>query len=178
MKLKSIAKVLVPSALLIAFGVLLAYDFFTKQQEIDIPTSFAGLTLMKKITGGEAREYINKLHGKGVTPQGNVVGLYSGEEGNATLYVSLFGSQDEASEVDKRMRALLERGHPIFGHYRLLEIDGNEVSFCLGQDQVHYFLSAGDKVFWLEVDAPYAAMTIRDLLAFIKGSKPPRQKMS
>ncbi len=172
------------SRLVLIAGVLLTVVvlgyllLFETKDTLTLPQSLGGVGLTRSIQGDEASKYINKLHGKRVTPTGNIIGLYQSDGGNVTLYISLFDSEEHSAFENEKMRQLIEQGHPVFGHYRMIEIEGRKVSFCLGMNQVHYFFSDGVSVYWLEADVNLASDALHELLMFISGKGTRKKYMS
>lgn len=153
-------QVLVPIPIL---GGLILY-LFVVPEEGEVPFRLGGLELRRTLDKQESARIINHLHGKGVTPIENVIGLYESEAGEAVVYKSKYSTAIEAQAALKRMASLIEEGNPIFDNYRIEVIRGKQISFCVGQGQDHYFFSAGDKLYWLAVDFPISRKTAEHLV--------------
>lgn|GEM_PF-919593 len=143
-----------------------------------LPDSLAGLALVRHVEGDEASEFINRLHGKGVTPESNVVGFYQGEAGKATVYLSTYRQTEHANDAYNRMARLIEGGNPVFGHFRTVEVESRAVAFCLGLGRAHYFFASEANLYWLEVDIPIAFDTIRDLVGHVQGNGSQQERSS
>ncbi|MBM4168167.1 MAG: hypothetical protein FJ215_03290 [Ignavibacteria bacterium] len=136
-----------------------------------LPDSLSSLALVRHVTGDDAREFVDRLHGKGVSPAETEIGFYEGERGKATIYVSSYRRGKEAEEAYSRMVRLIEAGNPVFGHFQIVEIESHSVAFSLGLGRAHYFYVSEAHLFWLEADLPVASDTIRDLLRRTKGGE-------
>jgi hypothetical protein len=152
--------------LLFAFSLLFTSPLVSEADSI--PQSIGSLSLMESRSGEEARQEIDRLHGKQIDFKRGYIGTYGGEEGKAKLWVSEYGSEEEAFKAVEKMaqgvRANEEAG---FWHFREIPIGGLEVYFVVGMGQAHYFFQRGIKAIWLAVDPPLAKQAIRDLMSQI-----------
>lgn len=127
-----------------------------------------GLKLSRHISGEEARELINQLHNKSVTPSSNDVLFYEGLKGKATLYVSIYKSDADTKEAYDKMVRLIKDGNQVFGHFHEMEIETQPLSMCLGMGQAHYFFAKDNKLYWLSTNYEIAQATVFDLLNKLK----------
>jgi hypothetical protein len=134
------------------------------QPRNELPAALGELKLVERIDGEQAKHVINRLHDKGVTPEANFIGRYGNEERSATLYLSVFGSGENAVEAERIMAELIKKGNPVFGHYHEFLQSGKQLAMCLGQGQAHYFFSHKSNLYWLAVDAPIAQESLQNLL--------------
>ncbi len=132
--------------------------------EYRLPTSLGSLSLREQVSGSEALEIINKLHEKSVTPDQNVIGRYTSDRGEATLYVSVYEADTDPERDFQKMKNSIRGGGTPFAHVREVSVEGTEIAFCLGLGQVHYFFHRQTKLFWLAVDPPIADETLLHLL--------------
>jgi hypothetical protein len=146
---------------------LTSYHLLTAEPEI-LPASLGELVLTGNLTGSTAQSMINHLHGKGIAPTGNVIGFYTGSAGNATLYVSVYSSREDATQAEEKMAERIRVGNPVFGEYREEEISGQPLVECRGLSQLHYFFSFGSTLYWLAVDESLARPTVERLIAHIR----------
>lgn len=152
----------------LAAGVLvLAIVLVPRQSEARLPSSIASLKLIQSLSGREASALIDRMHAKGVSPRSNEIGVYMGEEGNATIYMSVYTSETDARSALKSMQLLISVGNPIFTNYVHEEILHQQVSSCFGQGQEHYFFALRNRLYWLAVDKQIAIKTIEGLLRTI-----------
>ena len=111
------------------------------------------------------------LHGKGVTPQSNLIGMYAGKQGSAVVYMSVYASDTEANNALREMQSRISTGNPIFDHYSETEVQGHQVSSCLGEGQVHHFFSNEKQLYWLTVDSHVAPEAVEDLVRSVANEK-------
>lgn len=133
-----------------------------------LPQSIGPLTLVKSQSGEEARQEIDRLHGKQLDFRKGYIGTYGGEDRGAKVWVSEYDSDAKASEAFGKMtRKMTLSGQKNFWHFQEIPIEGVPVYFLVGMGQAHYFFQKGIKVIWLAVDPPLAKQAIRDLLGKI-----------
>ena len=128
-----------------------------------VPKLLGTLSLAQSIAGSDARVLVNKLHGRAVTPQDNVVGTYKGDEGSATLYVSYYPSADSARNVSLAMANRIATGLAPFEHFRTFEEGRNPVFMCLGLGQAHFFFVCNQRLYWLASDIGVAEVALHQL---------------
>lgn len=148
---------------------LLALSSLSCQTSDLLPSELGGLRRMAHEDGGRASEIINAMHGKGVTPKENLIGVYRGTGATAVLYISVFQTEQQSRTEFLAMAAAIGAGNPVFTRCRSVEIEGRQMSCCSGMDQAHYFFSAGGRLFWLAVDSTVAERSARALVRFAYG---------
>ncbi len=150
--------------LLVGFLLLFLTPFPSEGDSL-LPQSVGSLTLQKLQSGEEAKQAINRMHGKELSFKRGYIGIYGGEHGKGTLWVSEYDSEEGAVEDLKKMVQMIRTGdQKTFGHFREMSIEGLPVYLVLGMGQAHYFFQKGMKVIWLAVDPSLAKETIRDLI--------------
>ena len=151
---------------LMVFGVMcvVALIVVLWRDEPRLPSSIATVELKRSLKGAEASAIIDRLHGKGVAPQSNLIGMYVGKTGGAVVYMSVYASDTEANNALRKMRSRISAGNTIFDQYSVTEVRGHQVSSCLGQGQVHYFFSHEKQLYWLAADSGIAPKSVEDLV--------------
>lgn len=130
-----------------------------------LPEAIGSLRLTHIVSGEEARQEIDRLHGKRLSFQKGYIGTYEGENREAKLWVSEYGSDREATEAIGKMARMMKLSEQKnFWHFQEIPIEGVTVFFAMGMGQAHYFFYKGIKVFWLAVDPSQARAAVRDLL--------------
>ncbi|QQS36360.1 MAG: hypothetical protein IPM56_19325 [Ignavibacteriales bacterium] len=115
----------------------------------------------KKLSGKEAKDFLNRMHAGDVTSAKNEIGFYSGSEGGATIYVSYFDDKYQAQAEEKRMTDKIAKGQTEFTNSGVFYYDGLKIFKCLGYSQSHFVFSKEEKLIWLTADTAI----IRKLLA-------------
>jgi hypothetical protein len=129
-----------------------------------LPGELGRLVLQREISGENARRIVDRMHGTAVAQRENTIGYYGGSAGGATLYVTLYETAGEASQVEQVMADRIAAGNPVFGHFRIIEVRGRKVAICYGMGQTHFFLSRGRALYWLAVENDLAHETIQALV--------------
>jgi len=139
-------------------------------EKTELPLALGTLRLEQTFTGSEASAIVNRLHGKGVTPKFNAIGMYRGASATATLYLSIYDEQRDAAGVRDDMVRGIQSGRTPFSGLERRTFEGRELSSCIGQGQAHYFFAVGSSLYWLAVDFPVAAPTLKALLTSRKAA--------
>ncbi|MGB6123645.1 MAG: hypothetical protein WBG80_17180 [Bacteroidota bacterium] len=149
--------------LLVAAAVLIPFLIYRPHGPL-LPEELKGLVLQKEISGENAKRIVDRMHGKAVAERENSIGYYGGSSGEATLYVTLYKTPGEASQVEKVMADRIAAGNPVFGHFRIIDVRERRVAICYGMGQTHFFFSRGRALYWLAVDNDLAHVTIQSLV--------------
>lgn len=131
-----------------------------------LPQSIGSLSLQQLQSGEEARQEIDRLHGKQINFRRGYIGTYG--NGRAKLWVSEYDSEGEAAAgIGKMAQRMQASKGGNFWHFREISIQGVAVYFVVGMGQAHYFFQKGRKVIWLAVDPSLAREAIRDAIGKI-----------
>ena len=136
--------------------------------DIPLPQSIGSMRLEKVQSGDEARQEIDRLHGKQISLLRGYIGTYVAENGRGQLWVSEHSSDREATEAIEKMAHGIQQGKQQFWHFRKMMIEQRPVYLAVGMGQAHYFFQTGAKVIWLSVDPSLAKEAIRDSVRKIK----------
>jgi hypothetical protein len=120
-------------------------------------------------SGEEARQEIDRLHGKQISFLRGYIGTYAAENGGGQLWVSEHSSEREATEAIEKMAHGMKQGkQQQFWHFRKIILEQRPVYFAVGMGQAHYFFQKGAKVIWLAADPTLAEEAIRDAVREMK----------
>jgi hypothetical protein len=160
---------IVLGALIVGVGV-----YFGKAKRVHVlPGKIGNMLSTSELRGEKAREVVNQMHGKDVTPEENIVHIYKSESGQAVVYLSIYGSPGEANKTYTKMVELIKKEeNGAFKHYRDLVVEGKQVSMCLGLGQAHFFFLVSDELYWLSTDMSIASETINHLLKELSDKNP------
>ena len=129
-----------------------------------LPGNLGGLKLVERMEGTRARALVDRIHSKGVATAENFVGLYRSRAGSATLYVTVYGTGEDARKDFRRMGDRIQAGNGVFTDFRRIEYGGLPMCLCSGMDQLHYFFVHDRSLYWIAVDPPLSGNAVRDLL--------------
>lgn len=122
------------------------------------------MKMVQHLSGAQAKQMINHLHGKGVAPQENHVAFFGDGRYKATLYVSRYSDESEANSMEKGMAARIAAGNPVFSEYEVVSFSSQQLSRCVGMGQIHFFFARDAELYWLSADRPCAQQALDDLL--------------
>lgn len=129
-----------------------------------LPPEIGGLELVQVISGPEAVAMTERLHGKAVAPSETHIGRYGTGSTHAMLYVSRFGSGQEAESVLADMSTSIGEGSSGFGHHKQFASGGSEIHVVLGQGQVHFFFVRAADLYWFGMAPGMARAGLAQLL--------------
>lgn len=136
--------------------------------ETPLPQYLGSMRLEKVQSGEEARQEIDRLHGKQISLLRGYIGMYVAENGRGQLWVSEHSSDGEATEAIEKMAYGVKLGKQQFWHFRQMMIEGRPVYLAVGMGQAHYFYQNGAMAIWLSVDPSLANEAVRDAVRKIK----------
>jgi hypothetical protein len=114
------------------------------------------------ITGKQAAQVVNKMHGQSVTTAANVIAEY-GWEKKDLLYVTYYADQKEAEKAFDLMikkMASAKKGLMPLGKYE------NKVYFTLGMGASHYIYLSGRYLLWFQTFQSFGDLLPQQLLEF------------
>jgi hypothetical protein len=150
---------------LLVVAVLAFFLYLRKgEQPPSHPARLGEMGLAEQFEGATAQWMIDQLHGRGVTPRENIIGLYEGGGVRAALYVSGYADAAEADVVNRSMARRIGERNAVFVGLAELHTGGRMVSACTGMGQTHYFFASGSRLYWLAVDPPAAQRALECLL--------------
>lgn len=116
-------------------------------------STIQNLKLVKLITGDDAIEDVNRLHGTQINVVSAYIAYYEGEKDKATIWVSEASSQKHAqSQLDVMIQKMKNNPRSPFNHYRNLERKGFSIIAFDGIGQVHYVFRDNKWVFWISAN--------------------------
>jgi len=134
-----------------------------------LPEEFFGLRLTKRITGKNAKEFINNLHFQGVTDLENEIGFYDEKTGSAIIYTTHYNTKEAAKSDYKKMVKKISPENSVFIKPEYLKINGIEVYRCFGMGQSHYVFPYNKVLFWISVDTHFGKKFVEEYLSYLSG---------
>ena len=133
-----------------------------------LPEDFFGLQLIKKLTGKEAKEFVNKLHFQNVTDLENEIGFYQGKAGSAIIYITHYNTQEATKSNYNKMVKKISPENSVFVKPEYLNLGGMEIYRCFGMGQSHYVFPYKKELFWISVETHFGKKFIEEYLYHIK----------
>ncbi len=131
------------------------------------PSEIAGIQLKRKISGEEAKEFVNKLHINSVTSEENEIAFYESNKGNATIYITFYSNELDASLNFTKMTKKITPQNSVFVRGSFIELNGKRVYRTYGMGQTHYVFVHEKLLFWISVETTLAKKFIDIYLQII-----------
>jgi len=116
-----------------------------------LPASIDGYQLNKKLVGQEARQFVDRLHGKQVAPQENEIGFYHNGDKEITLYLTYYAQPENAQKDWQRMVSKISPENSVFVQGQVIEMNGYQVYRTFGMGQTHFVFVNKNTLIWLSV---------------------------
>ena len=136
----------------------------SRQVAPDVPQEVAEVEMTQFITGPEAIESIQQLHGVEILLAGGVVAAYGNQ--NIILWVSDAGEVATAADLTELMKVRIAEGRSPFVELGDFELEGKTIYALDGMGQAHYYWQSGELVIWLAADVDLAEGAIREVVAY------------
>ncbi len=133
-----------------------------------LPEEFWGLKLNRKLTGNEAKDFVDRLHFQNVATEKNEIGFYTGEVGNAIVYLTYYSNEKTAEEDFRKMTEKISPENSVFVNGKFETVDDKQIYTCVGMGQVHYVFSHKKLLFWLSADPNFSRQFFEEYLSFVK----------
>jgi hypothetical protein len=135
------------------FLFLAVANYFHCSREVNyLPTTLLSCQLEKKLTGDAAKQWVDKIHRKEITPLESEIGFYQGKNGPITLYVSCYHDEKLAQKEYLRMTEKISPQNSIFIRGEFVELDGKKIYRCFGMGQTHFVFAQNNRLIWLSVN--------------------------
>jgi hypothetical protein len=132
-----------------------------------LPEEFWGMKLQRKLTGKEAKEFVDKLHFQNVATEKNEIGFYSGAVGNAAIYVTHYYDDKVAEEDFVKMTKKISPENSAFVNGKYETINNKEIYSCVGLGQVHYVFAHKNLLFWISADPNFSKNFFDEYLEYV-----------
>lgn len=142
--------------------------FFSCSTEKDLlPEVFFGLKLQKKLTGIEAKRFVDELHFQEVAPDKNEIGFYDSQAGMVIIYITYYNDELTSHSEYRKMITKISPQNSVFINPEFIDIGGKDVYRCFGLGQSHYVFANGKELYWISVDTHQGNKFIEEYLDYI-----------
>lgn len=152
-------KVIIIVALGIIFAGFITYNLVAspgnlaggkEKKEFEVMDEVGGFTLTEEISGEEALEQINYLHGKTVEIEEGYLLKYENGNETATVWISKSPTEEEASILFHQMNDIMG-GSKMFTNHTEVEIGGMSLQYVFGMNMENYYYYIDERVIWIAI---------------------------
>lgn len=124
--------------------------------------------LTRKLSGDDAKSFVDKLHFQNVATTSNEIGFYEGRKGEAIIYISYYENEEAATKDEIRMTKKISPENSVFIMGRYIEINERKIYRTFGMGQTHFVFSQGNALFWISVETNWGKRFIKEYLSCIE----------
>ena len=136
----------------------------SRSSDLPTPGKIGEKERVGEITGKQATRMVNKMHGRSVATDANVIAEY-GRDQKDLLFISKYSNQTGAKKAFDLMIAKMASAKkgPFF-HLMPLAGYENKVYLTLGMGAMHYIYLSGQSLLWLQTYQSFGKKLPRRLL--------------
>ena len=122
----------------------------SRAPDLQTPEKIGEKDRVREITGKQAARVVNKMHGRSVATNANVIAEY-GRDKTDLLFISGYSDQTEAQKAfDLMIEKMAAAKNGPFFHLMPLGQYDNKVYMTLGMGAIHYIYLSGKFLLWLQ----------------------------
>lgn len=133
-----------------------------------LPEEFYGFKLKKKLTGLEAKKFVDELHFNSVAPEKNEIGFYESPAGKVIIYITYYDDDSKSFSEYEKMINKITPENSVFYNPEIINIEEKEIYRCSGMGQVHYVFANKKELYWISIDPQFRGKFIEEYLQLIK----------
>ena len=124
--------------------------------DINTPHQIGKKKRLRIVSGQQAAQVVNRMHGRSVATDANVIAEYGNGENKDILYISRYAETEAAQKAFELMIVKMEAaGNSPFYHLRPIGKYQNKVYITLGMGAVHYIYRSGSHLLWFQTYQPF-----------------------
>ncbi|MBN2365026.1 MAG: hypothetical protein EH225_02800 [Calditrichaeota bacterium] len=133
-----------------------------------LPEKLLDYKRINLLRGKEAKDVVDHMHLKEVTPEINRIGIYQNVSGPLTIYISEYTRENTAKSEMRKMASKISDGNNPFVGGETVLINGKQVLRYFGMGQTHFIFTDRENMLWLSVNTVRGKAIIEHYLNFIK----------
>jgi len=151
---------------LIGLVVSLVLTGCTSAPDMPTPEKIGEKERLRVISGEQAAQVVNKMHGQSVATDANLIAEYGQDEKKDVLYISRYADPAAAQEAFVLMieKMAVAKNSPFF-HLMPIGKYQKKVYMTLGMGAVHYIYHSGSVLLWFQTDQSFGTELPPKLLA-------------
>lgn len=135
--------------LILTLGIILTAC--SHPPDLPTPANIGTKERLRLISGEQAAEFVNRMHGQAVATDANVIAEYGKGENKDLLYVSRYA---DAKAAQKAFESMIEKmavaQKSPFYHLRPIAQYQGKAYMTLGMGAVHYIYCSGSSLLWFQ----------------------------
>jgi hypothetical protein len=157
---------LIAAGVVLALGIVLVLLQYPGERA-DLPGRIGMLKLSEIVRGSAAVSLLSEMHSKNLQPVESIIGTYRGENGSATVYLSVYDDPRIALLQSARMADRIEYRPTPFNGFQRLRHGDIDVSSCIGMGRPQYFFAYRSGVYWIAADQAVGQQVLDGLITMI-----------
>ena len=134
--------------------------------ELPTPDKIGAKERRRVISGDDAAQVVNRMHGRSVATDANVIAEYGTGEEKDILYISRYAEPEAAKKAyDLMLEKMAGTQKSPFYHLRPLGQYQGKAYMALGMGAVHYIYQSGSALLWFQTYQPLGTTLPPQLLA-------------
>ena len=119
--------------------------------DINTPTKIGEKKRLRVVSGQQAAQVVNRMHGRSVATDANVIAEYGNGQNKDILYISRYAKTGDAQNAFELMIVKMKgaRKSPFY-HLRPIGKYQKKVYMTLGMGAVHYIYRSGNHLIWFQ----------------------------
>ncbi|MFQ5706002.1 MAG: hypothetical protein ACE5HO_01050 [bacterium] len=138
-----------------------------KPSTSQLPDQLADLHLVRVEKNEVARNKLSKMHhGVSFAEYESVIGTYRDQEDEATVYLTIFDSEEKSAQMMSRMvEKIKARKSPEFSYINQFQRKGKTIHSAASRGLAHYFFQDGKRNVWISASPTWCELLLNDFLA-------------
>ena len=125
---------------------------------IPTPDKIGERARLRVVSGKQAAQVVNRMHGRSVATDANVIAEYGNGQNNDILYISRYAEPEAAQKAFELMIVKMKGAKKSpFYHLRTIGKYQQKVYMTLGMGAVHYIYRSGSHLIWFQTYQPSGA---------------------
>ena len=119
--------------------------------DISTPDKIGGKGRSRLVSGKQAAQVVNRMHGQSVATDANVIAEYGNDENKDILYISRYAEAEAAQKALELMIVKMKAAKQSpFYHLMSIGKYKSKVYMTLGMGAVHYIYRSGSCLLWYQ----------------------------
>ena len=149
------------------FAFIVSLVLFGCSSGIDMPTpkNIGEKERLRVVSGQQAAQVVNRMHGRSVATDANVIAEYGNGQHKDIVYISRYEEPEAAQKAFELMIAKMTGARKTpFYHVRPIGKYQRKVYMTLGMGAVHYIYRSGSHLIWFQTYQPFGSELPQQLL--------------